>query len=87
MRDLLSDPLVEPYICGVVVSDAGPLGSLMTWRGTMEVDTKKCSGRIVYSSVGMLVNTNDAFYGIDSVTLPSSGADKLFAPAFDAGEK
>ncbi|CAM9871979.1 unnamed protein product, partial [Sphacelaria rigidula] len=80
---LLSDPSVAPYICGYVVSD-GALEPLGTWRGTMEVDTGKCSGRIVYSTVGMLVNTNDAFYGIDAVRLPRVGSSKEFPPAFDA---
>ena len=39
------------------MSEEGPLGAMMTWRGTMDVDTDKCSGRIVYSTVGMLGET------------------------------
>ncbi|CAM9465739.1 unnamed protein product, partial [Sphacelaria rigidula] len=82
--ELLADDAVSPYICGATVADEA-VGPLQTWRGYVDVDTEKCPGKIVFSTVGMLVNTNDAFYGVDSVTLPTDGSVKRFAPAFDAG--
>ncbi|CAN0424130.1 unnamed protein product, partial [Hapterophycus canaliculatus] len=39
----------------------------------------------VYSVVSMLINTNDAFMGVDSYKLDLSGSSKEFPVAFDAG--
>lgn len=41
------------------------------------------------SAVGMLVNTNDAFFALDTVTAPRKRYQSLtfFAPAFDAGSE
>eukprot|EP00904_Undaria_pinnatifida_P007222 jgi/Undpi1/362/HiC_scaffold_1.g00358.m1 len=72
----------SPYICGYTVSDA-PLFPGETWRGTMEVDESICGEDAVFSVVSMLINTNDAFVGVDSERL--SGGSKSFPPAFDAG--
>ncbi|MCA8974120.1 MAG: spondin domain-containing protein [Planctomycetes bacterium] len=37
------------------------------------------------SLVGMLVSTNDAFYGVDSLELPRHGQTSMTGPAYDAG--
>ncbi len=38
------------------------------------------------SLVSMLVNTNDAFYAVNTVTVPRNGGTRtIYAPAFDAG--
>ncbi|CAM9515337.1 unnamed protein product, partial [Laminaria digitata] len=73
---------VAPYICGAAVGDA-PVFPGDTWRGVMEVDTTICGDDAVFSTVSMLINTNDAFMGIDSESL--YGGSKSFPPAFDAG--
>ncbi|CAM9326079.1 unnamed protein product [Ectocarpus sp. 8 AP-2014] len=73
---------VAPYICGAVVAE-GPVFPGETWRGQLDVDPYICPNP-VYSVVTMLINTNDAFVGIDSDTLVL-GSTKAFPPAFDAG--
>jgi len=37
------------------------------------------------SAAGMLVTTNDAFFGLDSYTAPAPRSDVLMVPAYDAG--
>lgn len=83
LLELLESYDVAPYICGSVVAD-GPLFPGETWRGTMKVDESICPNA-VYSVVTMLINTNDAFLGIDSDNLNMNGSSKVFPPAFDAG--
>ncbi|CAM9611996.1 unnamed protein product [Ectocarpus sp. 8 AP-2014] len=79
--ELLASEDVEPYICGGVMGEA-PLFPGDTWRGVMTVDESICPDA-QYSVVSMLINTNDAFVGIDSNRLV--GTEKVFPPAFDAG--
>lgn len=79
---LAASPEVAPFICGAVAGEA-PVFPGETWRGTMEVDTTVCGEDAVFSTVTMLINTNDAFMGIDSESLNSG--TKFFPPAFDAG--
>ncbi|CAN0352006.1 unnamed protein product [Pylaiella littoralis] len=71
---------VFPFICGGVLSDV-PVFPGETWRGFMMVDETICPDA-VFSAVSMLINTNDAFMGIDSDTLRTT---KVYPPAFDAG--
>ncbi|CAM9484133.1 unnamed protein product [Ectocarpus sp. 12 AP-2014] len=81
LLELLASEDVEPYICGGVMGEA-PLFPGDTWRGIMTVDESICPGA-QYSVVSMLINTNDAFVGIDSNRLV--GIEKVFPPAFDTG--
>ncbi|CAN0195134.1 unnamed protein product [Scytosiphon promiscuus] len=83
LLDLAAAESVAPFICGAAVAE-GPLFPGETWRGTMTVDEDICPDA-VYSVVSMLINTNDAFVGIDSYSLNMHGSSKEFPVAFDAG--
>ncbi|CAM9937812.1 unnamed protein product [Ectocarpus sp. 12 AP-2014] len=74
---------VAPFICGAVVAE-GPLFPGETWSGEIVVDPHTCPDP-VYSAVSMLINTNDAFMGIDSHSLDFYGSIKDYPAAFDAG--
>ncbi|CAM9774326.1 unnamed protein product [Ectocarpus fasciculatus] len=82
LLELAASEDVAPYICGAVVAE-GPVFPGQTWRGQLDVNRDICPDP-VYSVVSMLINTNDAFVGIDSDTL-KGGSTKAFPPAFDAG--
>ena len=53
--------------------------------GTVQIQAGGPTSRI--SVVGMLVTTNDAFYGLDSYFVGGSGAHMLTVPAWDAGSE
>eukprot|EP00903_Cladosiphon_okamuranus_P016262 g14998.t1 len=82
-EELAESEAVAPFICGAVMAE-GPVSPGEAWRGTMEVDTYICPNP-QYSVVSMLINTNDAFLGIDSKNLVMRGSSKVYPPAFDAG--
>ncbi|CAN0242339.1 unnamed protein product [Ascophyllum nodosum] len=78
---LIESDDVAPYICGVAVDEA-PLFPLQTTRLSLTVDDEICGDDPKFSVVSMLINTNDAFMGIDTDDLETT---KVFPPAFDAG--
>ncbi|CAN0559018.1 unnamed protein product, partial [Ectocarpus sp. 12 AP-2014] len=82
-QELAASDGVAPFICGAVAGE-GPVLPGETWRGTLTIDESVCPDP-VYSVVSMLINTNDAFVGIDSDDLNVYGSSKVFPPAFDAG--
>ncbi|CAM9660357.1 unnamed protein product [Ectocarpus sp. 12 AP-2014] len=83
LLELAASDGVAPFICGAVAGE-GPVLPGETWRGTLTIDESVCPDP-VYSVVSMLINTNDAFVGIDSDDLNVYGSSKVFPPAFDAG--
>ena len=71
----------DPDVHDIVVAD-GPLmpGSSVT----MEIEAGNGAWRL--SALGMLVTTNDAFFGLDSYRLTTGRrASKVSVPAYDAG--
>ncbi|CAN0242278.1 unnamed protein product [Ascophyllum nodosum] len=78
---LIESDDVAPYICGVAVDEA-PLFPLQTTRLSLTVDDEICGDNAKFSVVSMLINTNDAFMGIDTDDLETT---KVFPPAYDAG--
>lgn len=69
-----------------VLDHAIASGPLMPGRRvTLEVDVAPFMDRL--SAIGMLVSTNDAFFGLTNhrIDLPVNRVDHVFAPAWDAG--
>jgi hypothetical protein len=86
-EDAKSDDLVallshDPSVRAVVVG-AGPIPPGET--ETVEIDAGHRFDRI--SIVGMLVTTNDGFYGLRSAASPRTGAVAYELPAYDAGSE
>ncbi|CAN0081199.1 unnamed protein product [Ascophyllum nodosum] len=81
LLELVESDDVAPYICGVAVGEA-PLFPLETTRLSLTVDDEICGDNAKFSLVSMLINTNDAFVGIDTDDLETT---KVFPPAYDAG--
>jgi len=76
---LLGDPKVLS-----VVTLTGAGGPIMPGEtATVLVTSKIGFPRI--SLVGMLVTTNDAFYGMNGTIMPASGGKTVFLRAYDAG--
>ncbi|CAM9553551.1 unnamed protein product [Choristocarpus tenellus] len=82
LLDLL-DGDVKKYVCGYSFSGA-PIPPGGSFAETITVKTKgKCKDP-VFSAASMLVNTNDAFMGIESQPLPEKYG-VWYPPAYDAG--
>ena len=79
----LMDALMLDQNVGNVASGLAPVGPGQS-------DTVLISGSPnarLLSVASMLVNTNDAFLGLDSIDLPRHGTRRFFVPAFDAGSE
>jgi hypothetical protein len=73
----------DPYVLDVVEG-----GGLIAPGGseTFEILANGRYDRL--SAVGMLVSTNDAFFGVDGLELPKgSSSSSVYAPAWDAGSE
>jgi hypothetical protein len=89
-EDAALDPLVaklssDPQVGSVNVLDdaGGPIPPGQT--GSVVVEASPWASQI--SLVGMLVTTNDGFYGLDGATLPRFGAQTVLLEAYDAGSE
>ncbi|CAN0444701.1 unnamed protein product [Discosporangium mesarthrocarpum] len=71
------------YVCGYTVSD-GPIPPGMTFQGMITSKKHGYCERFYVSAASMLVNTNDAFMGMDSGALKGSYG-VFYPPAYDAG--
>lgn len=87
-EDAMADPLQAMLLADPMVNDVqtatgagGPILPGETATVTITTD----GGRDRLSLVGMLVSTNDAFYGLSHIDLPVNGAKFMFVQAFDAG--
>ncbi|CAM9317205.1 unnamed protein product [Ascophyllum nodosum] len=81
LLELAGSDDVAPFICGAAVGEA-PLFPGETTRLSLMVDDEVCGDNAKFSLVSMLINTNDAFVGIDTDDLDTT---KVFPPAYDAG--
>lgn len=63
---------------------AGPLGPGATASGTLETTS---TGNTQLSIVAMILPSNDAFIGLDSATLPTSGSAVYYLNGYDAGSE
>lgn len=78
---------VHPRRINIKSSQRSPLRSTLNkWRYTRDYNAVHLIPFPPSRVAPSLVNTNDAFVGIDSESLVTSGASKSFPPAYDAGE-
>ena len=89
-EDAVNGPLEALWTADPSVSDldtifgaGGPI--LPGESASVVVDTTGGFNRI--SIVGMLVNTNDAFFAVSYGTLPNRGVKRFRSPAYDAGSE
>ena len=88
---LAEDGLTAPIVgllegCGFaasVVAGSGPV--FPGTAATYEIETNRFARRL--SLATMLVNSNDAFTGLDTVRLPAGGSARWYAGAYDAGSE
>lgn len=84
-EDAVSGPLIEMLNQSDFVNDvaAGDGVILPGQSATIRVKAQRPFQKL--SLVAMLVNTNDAFTGIDGIRLPRSGEKTYYLRAYDAG--
>lgn len=90
-EDAINDPLVakldaSPHVSEVrvIATTNGPIPPGATAVGVLSATPGKASR---LSLVGMLVTTNDAFYGLNGIELPKHGSSSHVAVAYDAGSE
>ncbi len=85
-EDAVSGPMLDmlnnsDFVYDIVAGSSGPI-----FPGTMQKFVIKTKIPFVkFSLVSMLVNTNDAFTGIDGARLPLWGSRTYYLKTFDAG--
>ncbi len=63
-------------------------GSNVIFPGnSLTLELSADSSHPYFTAVGMLAQTNDAFFGLNSALLPEDGEMVFFAPALDAGSE
>ncbi|CAM9449628.1 unnamed protein product [Discosporangium mesarthrocarpum] len=75
--------ILSKYICGYVVGTT-PIAPGDSFEADLEVSTEERCKYAYFSTVSMLVNTNDAFMGVQTEPLPWYQMT-WYPPAFDAG--
>ncbi|CAM9809581.1 unnamed protein product [Choristocarpus tenellus] len=83
LLDLLEMEEVQEYVCGVSFS-AAPIFPGESFNETIYIETSGECEMPYVSSASMLINTNDAFMGIESQPLPPKYG-VWYPPAYDAG--
>eukprot|EP00904_Undaria_pinnatifida_P003177 jgi/Undpi1/12860/HiC_scaffold_7.g02527.m1 len=81
---LADDKDVEPVVCGYTYGTEALSPGEEQWF-TLKVDKEKCPDGFMLSMVSMLVNTNDAFMGLESLRLEGEVDETAYIPAYDAG--
>ncbi|CAM9542214.1 unnamed protein product [Laminaria digitata] len=84
LLDRVDDKDVVDYVCGIAYA-SDPLSPGGSEWFTLKVDKQKCPNDVLFSMAGMLVNTNDGFVGINSMTMDKDGSMMVYPPAYDAG--
>jgi hypothetical protein len=69
------------------VLDVAVAGGPLLPGATMVFELKSWGRFNRVSAVGMLVTTNDAFFGLDNLEIPRWQSQRVFAPAWDAGSE
>lgn len=86
-EDAVSGPLVDMLHASDRVEAVSMGGGVILPGGDMRLELEARPGSRNLSLVFMLVNTNDAFGGLDSVALPKSGEATYWVMALDAGSE
>ncbi|WP_456442549.1 spondin domain-containing protein [Caldithrix abyssi] len=86
-RDAVSGPMVEQLNQSPQVFDVAQGDGVILPGGKSTLRIKAKPGFHKLSAVTMLVNTNDAFAGLDAVRLPRFGTAVYYLKAYDAGSE
>ena len=86
-EDAVSGPLVDMLHASSRVQAVSMGDGVILPGGEMRLELEARPGSRNLSLVFMLVNTNDAFGGLDGVSLPASGEVSYMVMAYDAGSE
>jgi hypothetical protein len=86
-EDAVSGPLVDMLHASNRVQAVAMGGGVILPGGDMRLELEARPGSRNLSLVFMLVNTNDAFGGLDGVSLPATGEATYMVMAYDAGSE
>ncbi len=84
-QDAVSAPMVEMLNESKRVYDVAQGDGVILPGKSTTIRIKAKPGYRFLSLVSMLVNTNDAFAGVDAIRLPSGGSKVVYLHAYDAG--
>ncbi len=84
-QDAVSDPMVEMLNESKRVYDVARGDGVILPGNSTTIRIKAKPGYRFLSLVSMLVNTNDAFAGVDAIRLPSGRPEVVYLHAYDAG--
>jgi Spondin_N len=86
-EDAMNQPLVDLLNASRKVNEVTAGSDVILPAGSASFEISAEKGAKYLSLVFMLVNTNDAFGGLDSVRLPRHGSRTILARAWDAGSE
>ncbi|RMH64719.1 MAG: hypothetical protein D6677_04140 [Calditrichaeota bacterium] len=86
-EDAVSAPLVESLNDNPLVYDVQQGDGVIFPGASTTIRIKARPGFQKLSIVSMLVNTNDAFMGVDGLLMPLKGSKTVYAYAYDAGSE
>jgi len=86
-EDAVSDPLVDALKSSPFVFDVATGDGVIFPGSSSTVRIKARAGFRNLSIVSMLVNTNDAFAGLDAMRIPNRGSRTIYLNAYDAGSE
>ncbi len=86
-EDAVSDPLVASLEANPLVYDVQRGDGVVFPGASTTLRIKARPGFFKLSIASMLVNTNDAFAGVDGVLMPLRGSKTIYLQAYDAGSE
>lgn len=86
-EDAVNGPLVESLSNNPLVYDVQQGDGVVFPGASSTIRIKARPGFLKVSVAAMLVNTNDAFAGVDGLLLPIHGSKTVYAYAYDAGSE
>jgi hypothetical protein len=86
-EDAVNQPMLDRLAGSRRVHDSLAGGGPIVPGGSATYTIEAGPGFTRLSAVWMLVNTNDAFSGLDSIQLPRSGEEVVWVGAYDAGSE
>lgn len=84
-EDAVNDPMLERLMNDHHVGDFGALEGAIMPGASRTIELEARGDHHYVSLVGMLVTTNDGFYGVSGVRIPTFGHRGTTSPAYDAG--
>jgi len=86
-EDAVSAPLVESLNNAVRVNSVAQGNGVILPGKSSTITIHAIPGFLKLSLVSMMVNTNDAFVGLDGIHLPIRGSKTVYLHAYDAGSE